>query len=166
MARPPISRKVAFLPVLTYFKPAGVPMKILEEVHLRIEELEAVRLKDLEKLDQEACAEQMGISRPTFHRIITSARHKLALALVEGKAIRIEGGNYKFSVGQLHCYNCNFEGRFSKKNASLANPKGADPEKRPLRCPRCGSRKLKTLRVNNSQDSHNFKEQTKQNREG
>jgi predicted DNA-binding protein (UPF0251 family)/DNA-directed RNA polymerase subunit RPC12/RpoP len=155
MARPPISRKVAFLPAQTYFKPAGVPMKMLEEVHLRIEELEAVRLKDLEKLDQESCAEQMGISRPTFHRIITSARYKLALALVEGKAIRIEGGNYKFSVGQLHCYNCNFEGRFTKNSAPL-NPRETDPENRQLQCPRCGSHKLRTLRVKNPQDSHKF----------
>ena len=95
MPRPPKSRKVSFLPNLTYFKPAGVPLKELEEESLRYEELEAIRLKDLQGLEQEACAKRMGVSRPTFHRIITSARNKLARALVEGKAIRIEGGNYK-----------------------------------------------------------------------
>jgi predicted DNA-binding protein (UPF0251 family)/DNA-directed RNA polymerase subunit RPC12/RpoP len=108
MARPPKSRKVAFLPNLTYFKPAGVPLKELEEESLRYEELEAIRLKDLQGLEQEACAERMGVSRPTFHRIITSARNKLARALVEGKAIRIEGGNYKLITDHLRCSECGY----------------------------------------------------------
>jgi len=65
-------------------------------------------LKDLEGLEQEACAERMGISRPTFQRVILSARQKLAGALVEGKAIRIEGGNYSFSgiTGPGECRHC------------------------------------------------------------
>jgi predicted DNA-binding protein (UPF0251 family) len=108
MARPPKSRKVSFLPNLTYFKPAGAPLKDLEEESLRYEELEAIRLKDLQGLEQEACAERMGVSRPTFHRIITSARHKLARALVEGKAIRIEGGNYKLITDHLRCSECTY----------------------------------------------------------
>ncbi len=97
MPRPPKKRNIDFLPNLTYFKPAGVPLKNLREVSLGFEELEAIRLKDLEGLEQEACAERMGISRPTFHRIIVQARKKLAQALIEGKAIRIEGGNYRLS---------------------------------------------------------------------
>ena len=68
---------------------------MLEEVILTVEELEAVRLKDLEGLEQEECADMMKVSRPTFFRIITSARQKIADALVNGKAIRVEGGNYK-----------------------------------------------------------------------
>jgi predicted DNA-binding protein (UPF0251 family) len=88
---------VEFLPDITYFKPAGVPLRQLEEVILTVEELEAIRLKDLEGLEQEECAERMGISRPTFFRIINSARSKVAEALVKGKAIRIEGGKYQFS---------------------------------------------------------------------
>ena len=108
MPRPPKSRKVSFLPNLTYFKPAGVPLKELEEESLRYEELEAIRLKDLQGLEQEACAERMGVSRPTFHRIITSARNKLARALVEGKAIRIEGGNYKLITDHLRCSECGY----------------------------------------------------------
>ncbi len=64
-----------------------------EEV-LKLEELESIRLKDLLQLDQVRAAELMGISQPTFHRIITEARRKIARALVEGKAIRIETGHY------------------------------------------------------------------------
>ncbi len=99
MPRPPKMRKIAFMPRLTFFKPAGVPLKYLEEISLGFEELEAIRLKDLDGLEQEACAAQMGISRPTFHRIIVQARQKLAQALIEGKAIRIEGGHYRLHPG-------------------------------------------------------------------
>ncbi len=95
MSRPPKCRRVEFIPEITYFKPAGVPLVKLEEISLNIEELEAIRLKDLEELEQEQCAERMQISRPTFHRILVAARKKVAEALVEGKAIRVEGGNYK-----------------------------------------------------------------------
>lgn len=77
---------------IDFFKPAGVPLRDLEEVSVTVEELEAIRLKDVEGLEQESCAERMGISRPTYHRILASARAKVAKALVEGKAIRVEGG--------------------------------------------------------------------------
>ena len=60
-----------------------------------MEEFEAVRLKDLEGFDQEKAAKIMGISQPTFHRLIITARKKLADAIVNGKAIKIEGGNFK-----------------------------------------------------------------------
>ena len=88
-------RRVAFNPDITYFKPIGIPMKVLEEVVVQVDEFEAVRLKDLEGLEQEECAKRMNISQPTFHRLVTSARGKIAHALVNGKAIRIEGGTYK-----------------------------------------------------------------------
>lgn len=106
MSRPPKCRRVDFLPQLTYFKPAGVPMRELVEVTLSVEELEAVRLKDLMGLEQEACAEKMGISRPTYHRILSSARQKIAEALVDGKAIKVEGGNFKVVMRQFHCQGC------------------------------------------------------------
>jgi len=89
-------RRVAFNPDITYFKPIGIPMKVLEEVVVQVDEFEAVRLKDLEGLEQEECAKRMNISQPTFHRLVISARRKIAHALVNGKAIRIEGGNFKF----------------------------------------------------------------------
>jgi predicted DNA-binding protein (UPF0251 family) len=103
--RPPKWRRVEFLPVVTYFKPAGVPLRQLDEVVLTVEELEALRLKDIEGLEQEDCAEKMGISRPTFFRILNSAHSKVADALVKGKAIRIEGGKYHFSQF-VKCLKC------------------------------------------------------------
>ena len=95
MPRPLKCRRVAFLPDATYFKPAGIPLRMLNEVILSVEEAEAVRLKDLEGLEQEAGAERMNISRPTFQRVLASARRKIADALLNGKAIRIEGGNFE-----------------------------------------------------------------------
>lgn len=67
-----------------------------EETILTIDEFEAVRLKDLEGLDQDACAEKMDISQPTFHRLVIAARKKIADALTHGKSIKIKGGHYRF----------------------------------------------------------------------
>jgi predicted DNA-binding protein (UPF0251 family) len=95
MVRPRLCRRVRFNPDVTYFKPRGVPLFKLEETILHVDEFEAVRLKDLEGLEQEECAKKMNISQPTFHRLVLSARKKIADAIVNGKAIKIEGGNYK-----------------------------------------------------------------------
>lgn len=95
MPRPRLCRRVHFQPGVTFFKPSGVRMQGLEIVVLAVEEFEAVRLKDLEELEQEECAERMGISQPTFHRILSAARKKISDALINGKAIRIEGGSFK-----------------------------------------------------------------------
>ncbi len=94
MVRPRKMRRVRGEPFVTYFKPKAVPLSELDETILTVEELEAVRLKDLEDLEQEACAKKMHVSRPTFHRVLESGRKKIADALVNGKAIRIEGGVY------------------------------------------------------------------------
>jgi predicted DNA-binding protein (UPF0251 family) len=97
MSRPPKCRIVEQAPVATYFKPRGIPMKELEEINITVEELEAVRLCDLEGLDQgEACI-KMGISRQTFGRILMEARRHIAEAIVLGKALRVEGGHYQLS---------------------------------------------------------------------
>ena len=90
MPRAPKCRRVAFLPQATHFKPAGVPLRLLDEVVLSVEEAEAIRLKDLEGLEQEKGAEMMNVSRSTFQRVLASARQKAADALLHGKAIRIE----------------------------------------------------------------------------
>lgn len=73
-------------------KPAGVPARELETVVLGLDEAEALRLADLEGLYQEAAARSMGVSRPTFGRIVESARRKVADAVLNGKALRLEGG--------------------------------------------------------------------------
>ena len=103
MPRPRKWRRVAFIPEVTYFKPAGIPLRVLEEVCLSVEEAEAVRLKDLEGLEQEQCAQRMSISRPTFQRVLESARRKIAEALLYGKAIRIEGGNFEMIMRRFRC---------------------------------------------------------------
>lgn len=95
MVRPRLCRRVGFNPNVTYFKPRGIPLVDLDEVILQIDEFEAVRLKDLENLEQEECAQKMNISQPTFHRLVLSARKKIADAIINGKAIKIEGGNYR-----------------------------------------------------------------------
>ncbi len=95
MVRPRLCRRVKGNPGITYFKPRGVPLRELAEVVLLVEEYEAVRLKDLEGLDQEACAAKMHISQPTFHRLLVAARKKIADAIIHGKAIKIEGGTFR-----------------------------------------------------------------------
>lgn len=130
MARPPKWRRVEFLPDITYFKPIGVSLKFLDEVILNVEELEAIRLKDVEGLEQEECAQHMEISRPTFVRVLNSARSKVAEALIQGKAIRIEGGNYEFS-GDLRCLSC----------GDIWEETMTGIGKEVLKCPRCKSPK-------------------------
>ena len=105
MGRLPKWRRVAFMPEVTYFRPEGTTSSAVEEVCLSVEEAEAIRLKDLGGLEQEECAETMHISRPTFHRVLVSARHKLADALLNGKAIRIEGGTFEMAIRRFHCIN-------------------------------------------------------------
>ena len=87
--RPRRCRKVGFNPSITYFKPAGVRICDLETVEITIEEIEALRLQNIEGLDQETAAGKMNISQPTLHRTLISARKKITDALVNGKAIQI-----------------------------------------------------------------------------
>jgi predicted DNA-binding protein (UPF0251 family) len=103
MTRPLKCRRVGFIPEVTYFKPAGIPLAALKEVRLSVEETEAIRLKDVEGLEQEQGAERMNISRPTFQRILMSARQKMADALLTGKAVRIEGGSFEMDINRFKC---------------------------------------------------------------
>ena len=90
MPRPRLCRKIRFNPNVTYFKPQGVPMRYLEIVELTLEEAEALRLKNIEDLEQTECAKKMNTSQSTFQRILSSAYKKISQAIIEGKAIRIE----------------------------------------------------------------------------
>jgi predicted DNA-binding protein (UPF0251 family) len=92
MPRPVRFGRVRRLPDINYFTPRGV--KKLEELTLTVVEFEAIRLKDSEGLDQIEAAKKMNISQPTFNRVLSSARKKVADAIVNGKAIKIKGGNY------------------------------------------------------------------------
>ena len=130
MPRPTKWRRVASMPQVTYFKPAGIRASTLESVAVSVEELEAIRLKDLEGLQQEECAERMRISRPTFHRVLESARQKVADALINGKAVRIEGGNFALASQRFRCRRDGHEWRV---------PFEAVVSRLPLACPRCDS---------------------------
>ena len=128
MPRPRGCRRVAGPPGCVLFKPAGVPASQLVEIVLEIDELEAVRLADLEGLYQEDAAEQMNVSRQTFGRIVSSARNKVARALVQGMSLRIEGGEIEMAEQRSFvCLDCRHEWQL---------PFGTG---RPAGCPACGS---------------------------
>ena len=126
MPRPRRFRWVSAQPNSTYFKPRGIPLAALEEVILTVEEHEALRLADLEGLHQEDAAEKMSVSRATFGRIVTSARRKIADALVNAKAIRVEGGDFVMT-GPHMCGDCDITWDLSPGVAL------------PPACPSCGS---------------------------
>ena len=100
MPRPVQPRTIEFVPRVTFFKPAGIPRVELEEVALTLDELEAVRLADLNGLYQEQAAPKMDISRSAFARILESARRKIADALIHGKCLRFAGGPVRSGPGR------------------------------------------------------------------
>lgn len=138
MPRPMMCRRVRFLPGVTHFKPAGIRLADIGESILTICEFEAMRLCDAEGMDQTQAAKKMNISQPTLQRTLASARKKTADALVNGKAIRIEGGQYKMvaPIGP---------GRGLRKGMSPGMGRGrmggfaAGPAGECV-CPKCGNR--------------------------
>ncbi len=92
MARPHCPRRIATLPGVVFFKPAGIPLRELEERILPLDEFEALRLADVEGMAQIDAARLMGISRQTFSRILGRARKTVATCMTQGMAVRIEGG--------------------------------------------------------------------------
>ncbi len=106
MIKPRKNRSVLYPPGFTYFKPQGVSLKNLDEIGMTVDEYEAIRLSDYENLKHEEAALKMEISRPTFTRLINTARKKVAKALVSGSAIKIEGGNYIFLKNRVKCNSC------------------------------------------------------------
>lgn len=104
MARPQCCRRVTGTPGCRIFRPESTQHSISETLHLTLDELEALRLADLQGLYQEEAAKKMNVSRQTFGRIIESARRKTARALVESRILKIEGGNC--SVGGTGCMRC------------------------------------------------------------
>jgi predicted DNA-binding protein (UPF0251 family) len=104
MARPEKLRKVGWVAQGWAYKPVGRPVETLEVEPLRVDELEALRLADLEGLYQEAAAERMGVSRPTFARILVRARSAVARALIEGRVLAVgEGPVVRVSDEPLPC---------------------------------------------------------------
>jgi uncharacterized protein len=126
MARPRNCRRVGCLPGSQYFKPRGIPLSVLEEINLTVDEFEAIRLADFEGLYQDQAAGKMNVSRQTFGRIIASGHKKVAEALVKGKALKIEGGDFNMAtMRNFKCYDCQH---------SWELPYGTG---RPKNCPSC-----------------------------
>jgi predicted DNA-binding protein (UPF0251 family) len=103
MGRPKKCRWVETVPGVTYFKPRGIPLRSLQQIVITVDELEAMRLADFLEMTQEEVAQRMQVSRPTVTRMLSRAHRAVAEALVNGKAICIQGGDYR--VGQ-HCQDC------------------------------------------------------------
>jgi len=114
MPRPEKTRRICCEPGVSYFKPRGVPMGELEEIGLELDEFEALRLLDFAALGQEEVAKKMNVSQPTLSRIIASARKKVAEAICEGKAIRIEGGIYSVAGPGMHRF-CGCRGKRGRR---------------------------------------------------
>ncbi|MFP4039615.1 MAG: DUF134 domain-containing protein [Desulfosudaceae bacterium] len=111
MSRPKKKRNIVCDPDVSYFKPRGVPMRVLKEVGLTVDEYESIRLADLLGLTHEEAGLRMGVSRATFGRIVQNARRSIAKALVNGMAIRIEGGDYKAVADGVMVRDCAVCGR-------------------------------------------------------
>lgn len=135
MARPTKWRKIENVPTIPYFIPSEKDIAEVPENILKLEELEAIRLKDLEGFEQSECAEKMEVSRPTFQRILLSAREKIADSLVNGKIIHIDGGNFTRNICPVRCSDCGKEWMESYENMeSIKNGEYS--------CPTCGSTKV------------------------
>lgn len=132
MARPQKNRRVHTPPLYTNFKPAGIYARDLKQVILSLDEFEAIRLSDFIGMSQEEAALEMEISRPTFTRLIEAARKKMSDFLINGKILRLEGGNVHFRQNILKCETCgySFHTGFNTEIKS---------------CPHCGSSKLQNL---------------------
>lgn len=146
MPRPKQCRRVCLSPSCTYFKPAGVPTRVLEEVTLSVDELEAMRLVDVDKLYHEQAAKQMNVSRRTFGRIVDEARRKTTRALIHGMALRIEGGVVEMAKQRtFRCRRCQHEWQ---------QPFGTG---RPSACPRCESTEFRRQGSKGGGSSHGRK---------
>lgn len=134
LARPTKWRRIENVPTSPCFIPSQKDADKIPENVLKLEELEAIRLKDLEGLEQSECAAKMEVSRPTFQRILLSAREKVADSLVNGKIIRIEGGNFTRHICPMRCSDCGNEWTESYENLESI-------KKGEYGCPSCGSKK-------------------------
>ena len=124
-------------PIPAIFKPVGVPLRRLEAITLLHEELEALRLTDLEGRYQADAAEQMGVSRSTLQRIVSEARRKVTQALVEGAALHIEGGTIRVPTLRWQCDDCSH--RWEVEHGSGQGV--------PARCPACQSAAIRLRRI-------------------
>lgn len=106
MRKPYRQRRVSAPPEFQFFKPSGIPRRELQTITLSIDEYEAIRLADHRGLEHKEAAQKMNISRPTFTRLIEKARKKVAIAIVDGMELAIQGGNVDFVKNHHRCRNC------------------------------------------------------------
>jgi uncharacterized protein len=109
MVRPRIFRKISKEPEIRCFKPENENNDSLEPIKITLDEFEAIRLRDYHNIQQIRSAEIMGISQPTFHRILASARKKISKALIEGNTIKIVGDDFITDKMRYKCNVCGFE---------------------------------------------------------
>ncbi len=135
MARRRCCGMIDDFPICHKFVPT--PSNGKAEITIKFEEIEAIRLKDLEGLDQIECGKSMGLSRPTFQRILQSARTKIAKALLEGLPIVIEGGNFMVKHRKFECAGCGHV--WEVEPCSMGGKHGYE-----IACPKCnGMQKIK-----------------------
>ena len=106
MARPKKCRRVCFLPRISAFIPVGNNVSLNQEVAMTVEEFESLRLIDHQGFTQEECAKYMNIARTTVQQIYVDARKKIAISLVEGRILRIGGGDYSLCEGNPEVCGC------------------------------------------------------------
>lgn len=141
MVRPKKLKRIFFEPGVRYFKPRAVSLNDLQEVILTLDELEALRLSNLEELSQGDAAKKMDVHQSTFQRTLARAEKKVTDALVNGKAIKLEGGDYKVSEENI----LQFRGRsrFGRRGNRICIscgkviPSVRGPTFRGQRCPKC-----------------------------
>lgn len=131
MSRPRRLRRILEEPQIRCFKPENANMESLEPVKITIDEFEAIRLRDYHDIQQKRSAEIMGISQPTFHRILTSARKKISKALIDGNTITIIGDDFITDKERYICTVCGFE--------------WLNPGKEYYNCPDCQSEDIKLV---------------------
>ena len=138
-ARPVLDKIVNTIPLFVYYKPHGVSLDKLDELVLTLEEIEALNLKDRQDLDQKDAARVMGISRSTFQRILKSARKKIITAIIEGKAIKFEGGNYitERDIVKTKCLKGTYHYHIKREDLK-DKEQGYKVSK--IKCPECGKR--------------------------
>jgi len=106
MPRPRKWRKVCCLPERNQFGPLNTQINQEHFITMSVDEYETIRLIDLEGFMQEECANHMNISRTTVQGIYNEARRKLAESVVNGKVLKIEGGDYKLCDGLENSCSC------------------------------------------------------------
>ena len=136
MVRPKIERRIVKQPDYTCLKHDDVLENSQETIKMNLDEFEAIRLGDYHNIKQKEAAELMGISQPTFHRIINSARKKTAMSLIEGKKIEINNENYYTEDKMYICKDCGFQWN--------------NPKKEYTNCPDCQSENIEIVKDNSN----------------